>query len=787
MWPIFLATLLALVILVSLLRWFKKELNNQIRIFIALASTAVACITTLCSIYPTFLAPLAIPSAGLLVLATLWLNRIGKLAFVAAALPIAWWGQYEWLFNGISADGIEAVLQTDLAEAIGYFFAFLPATPIVAWLVLVFVVTVARRLIDAAGLRQEASWMGVLLLVSLPFAAYSAKDETVLRAKAIRDGMRNFQANIEATRTSTGRPDSTAIKRNAQPYQVVVLLGESTTRHYFSSYGYDRKTDSFDGDKGIFLQRDTIAAYSHTVPSVLSIFLRPDTDKTQTISMLTRLQRAGVRTAWLSNQSKMGAWDHPVARVAAQAGDDEFLSSYRDGLIARLIEPTFDDQLIPLIEKRLDSNKPPQIIFAHLIATHGPYCRYVRNVERYMRPSRGAEFFGDHPTDVGDVACYEAAVRYLSEAVSRVISNARNRQSPTVVIYFPDHGEAPALGTGHNAAKFSSAHVEIPLAFYANDAARVLLGDKLTALEGNLNKRFFLPFMHETLLDLFEIADTGERRSSLLSQTYEPKERIVHKGTPLEVYYDSLLGDQKDYLALTRLVATKLKESDERAWAKIFAHRTDTIGKLLEAKLYFSGVEVDVVFNPERNEFRVYHPPASDVGLTLETFLQAANDRPDLKFWLDWKNPDRENIDAALTELRRLGGKFRLSKRAIIETPADATTPQLAALKDLGFRHAYYLPTDEIVRCSSASTDSVSCDAVANRIIQNAQKVGASTLSFDYSARGFMKSRRTLFAGFSLITWDLKQGSTDQDLVERSEDVAPFEAFIVTFPSPFSR
>jgi len=119
--------------------------------------------------------------------------------------------------------------------------------------------------------------------------------------------------------------------------------------------------------------------------------------------------------------------------------------------------------------------------------------------------------------------------------------------------------------------------------------------------------------LYDTLLDLVA-RDNPRLRSDrpLFSKGYRPYPRtmVVRDGEGNLVDYDSIaIGDKKDHLEMTRVNLGYMRRHFPGRWSRIWAHRVDSLAKLLEAKRYFSGVELDVVFDATENRFFVRHPP----------------------------------------------------------------------------------------------------------------------------------------------------------------------------------
>lgn len=132
----------------------------------------------------------------------------------------------------------------------------------------------------------------------------------------------------------------------------------------------------------------------------------------------------------------------------------------------------------------------------------------------------------------------------------------------------------------------------------------------------------------------------------------------------------------------------KYSSPDEKLWA----HRCDSILKLNEQTGIFSGVELDICFFLEKDEFDVSHDLHDNVDYPLEDFMTVLGES-NFKVWLDFKNLTADNEEAARHRLNELFEKYDIDKsRAIVESH---NVNELAKFKADGWYTSYYCPTDE--------------------------------------------------------------------------------------------
>ena len=131
--------------------------------------------------------------------------------------------------------------------------------------------------------------------------------------------------------------------------------------------------------------------------------------------------------------------------------------------------------------------------------------------------------------------------------------------------------------------------------------------------------------------------------------------------------------------------STKKSAQNEKIWA----HRVNSIEKLVKASNDFSGLELDLVIT--ENCLDISHPPEAFSGLCLSQYLKDANNiNPNLNFWLDIKNLSEDNILSFLTKMDKICIENNISKQhLILESPEWKLLDQLS---EKGYQTSYYLP-----------------------------------------------------------------------------------------------
>lgn len=125
---------------------------------------------------------------------------------------------------------------------------------------------------------------------------------------------------------------------------------------------------------------------------------------------------------------------------------------------------------------------------------------------------------------------------------------------------------------------------------------------------------------------------------------------------------------------------------------KMWLHRTDNIIKLTTTAIKYAGVELDLVYFKEDNNFDVSHDPNDILEYPIEDFIPIIKQNNQM-VWLDYKNLSLDNAEISMLRLDDILLENNLSKEmCIIESP---NYNALKVFHDNGYYTSYYVPTDE--------------------------------------------------------------------------------------------
>jgi len=704
--------------------------------------------------------------------------------------------QNESNYGAFISESMIAIFQSNLFEMFSYINQF--ATTQVLYVVLIWLLLIYISYFYAVKYSQISKQV-LLPIVSAflgMFVTYTySADIRMLLAEAgsysdvlnkFSDSRKDFQRDFE-TRDISSDFDG----------NIILVMGESTTRHHMSIYNYFRNTTPKlkERQKDIIVFNDIISTHSHTTESLSDALVlnnRTNRDSIYNkVDLINVVKKAGYTTSWLSNQNATGIWDNVVSVASKEADNVQFHSSSYG---REFFRDVYDHTLINTLRETLSKNSEKQFIVLHTMAGHFPYCGLLPdefkdkansfevkiNEAVYGMALRG---LSENPNKdkitsqyIASIDCYDAAMMYVDSMLSEIIDEVSQLDKPSLVVYVADHGEAPLLNSGHESRMHSHFHVEVPFVVYPNEAYKQAYPEKIKTMKDNVNEKGSLVDLSYTLLGMLDVRGIDETDTrNIVSNNYAGFDRTtMHE----KVLYDTY-GEASDQIERTRGV---FGQFDLESKQKVWAHRVNTLGSLMEVDNIFDGVEVDVFYD---KQLKIYHPPVKDVGLTYKTMLSMDNGKR--KYWLDVKNLRNENKEAILAQLNKLDEKHKLKQRVLFETDNIAAADLM--MKD-GWNVSYYLPTDPGVNALISESEK---QKYANFVKANLTKNKVSALSFDvrlmpiyddYLAEFAKNNKLKVYVWNHRLRIDLIDSLPHiKEIVNRSD----IEAILVNFPSAFDR
>jgi hypothetical protein len=182
--------------------------------------------------------------------------------------------------------------------------------------------------------------------------------------------------------------------------------------------------------------------------------------------------------------------------------------------------------------------------------------------------------------------------------------------------------------------------------------------------------------------------------------------------------------------------------------ARIWLHRVNSVTRARWAAERYPGLEIDLVYEPERGEFDVRHPPAPSIELSLGALLATLHAPQRLWYWLDLKRVPSWAAHEAAAQLDLLLRRLGLHDRCVVES---TVAPVLAAFSARGFYTSYGVRVKGLYGAG---------DAAIRRFVEATtlalRESGANAISAPHE--GFELLQR-YFPHYDLLFWGIQPNS----------------------------
>ncbi len=379
---------------------------------------------------------------------------------------------YDLFGTRISMGGFYSLFETDQREA-SEFFHLIPTASLIA--VPLFAIAIAILFYRTNKEEISSKWAFVVWMILMIIPLGIALSSKGVRFDMVHNPLTTFSrvykgvpvigeglltasyyheklefAELNSTKQPEFlRPDSTIMATDL----VVLVIGESSTRHHYSLYGYGTKTTPF-LDKMQAENANFIALTNAVAPSPLT---RESLKRALTFAtaedvapykdlwnVIDMANQAGYYTAWLSNQAPVGAFDTVVGAIAHLSDEHAFISHEVGG---DKMDVELGRRFAELI-KRHPTGK--LFVVLHMIGSHYKYtARSEESDKEAMMALNSA------------TVDYDATIYHSDRMLRSVFETAEADSRPAALIYFSDHGEEVS-GGAHGFPQLSKVQVDVP-------------------------------------------------------------------------------------------------------------------------------------------------------------------------------------------------------------------------------------------------------------------------------------------------------------------------------------
>ncbi|THB74492.1 MAG: phosphoethanolamine transferase, partial [Desulfobulbaceae bacterium] len=290
--------------------------------------------------------------------------------------------------------------------------------------VFVLVFLLPYPLIAVRNLRSDFVWstLDYQFHLYIPLQPYSALADAFKYKNRLALFNKTRQVPDSIDRTETGVET------------IVVMIGESLTRHRMGVYGYCRDTTPFLSSRKdeFIIFSDVISRYPYTVPSIRAM-ITPGND--QPYSIIDAFQATRASVWWISNHPQIGVFESETSLLTESAENNVWVNPNHGGVSFNSI-PSYDEDLLAPLKQALATGGP-KLIFLHLQGSHAEYHR------RYP-DSLSVDHLSSLPPSLSErvsfhVNSYDLSVRYTDQVVEKVLELLKNQDA--VLLFTSDHGE----------------------------------------------------------------------------------------------------------------------------------------------------------------------------------------------------------------------------------------------------------------------------------------------------------------------------------------------------------
>lgn len=341
---------------------------------------------------------------------------------------------------------------------------------------------------------------------------------------------------------------ATVIKNNSDIDNVVLVMGESSTRSHLSVYGYYLKTtpylEEWNSSENLIAFDNVISSFCGTNPSFASMFTFRNYENNmpwnKSENLISIMNECQYKTYWISNQEKVDSWGSAIAAFSDCARvkyyTNEFASP-RDGRSGR-----YDELVLDFLNRRFEKSEKNFFVF-HLMGSHEIFS------ERYPEKYR---IFSSY--DIKDnvingnkeiMANYDNSILYTDYVLNEIIKNFS--QEDAIILYISDHGEELFNEINNFTHANTQEGLEIPFIVWCSERFKEKHFEKYKSIQNAKHKPFMTDDLIHTILDLCDIESKDyDKKRSLFNKNYEEKrQRIILQNYVSPVDFDKIYNPKQ--------------------------------------------------------------------------------------------------------------------------------------------------------------------------------------------------------------------------------------------------
>ena len=220
---------------------------------------------------------------------------------------------------------------------------------------------------------QNSIWkklaLGLVLLVIGTAVYFNSNHHKYHAVFQIFNGYEKYKTEVEKYKNFFGSSQKSNLlktvvkKEDSLKETIIIIIGESTTKHHLGIYGYHRNTtpnlENLRSELLVF--NDVISPHTHTIPAlgkVLTFATTANPEAKEHGSLVQLVKAAGYKTSWISNQIPIGI-NETMVSILAQAAD----YSYYTNLGGEQELRSLDERVLPILAKSLKKNDTKKVTY----------------------------------------------------------------------------------------------------------------------------------------------------------------------------------------------------------------------------------------------------------------------------------------------------------------------------------------------------------------------------------------------------------------------------------------
>ncbi len=341
---------------------------------------------------------------------------------------------------------------------------------------------------------------------------------SLLPTAPIRSFFKNMQLAIKEEKISKKILDPKASInynniKNKKPRIYVLMIGETAREKTFRKSLYNNASI-----QDLLLDQENLVYFSNfwscgtntalSVPCMFSLYpkseYRREMNK-QYENIADIIQRVGFDVTWRNNNS--GCKDVCSNLKNDPITKNNSLEFYHKGYI-------YDEALIQDLKKRISLKKTDQVIFLHMMGSHGPaYYKRVPEQFKLIQPSCESSNFSDC-TQQEIINAYENSILYTKLIINKAIASleAIDENYDSFLMYLSDHGES----TGENGIYLHGIpyflapkeQTHIPALIWMSESFKKNAKIDLNCLLNKKQQQFSHDYFSHSLLSLLNISSS---------------------------------------------------------------------------------------------------------------------------------------------------------------------------------------------------------------------------------------------------------------------------------------